>query len=100
MRLPDMQELVHSARAVLPSGRIEEMCFVRPSDAERLLKECRRQAVEIKRLQHLVQDAYIEGHADGGQCWSERWKPGTGYTEADWLDSDARKAAEVAEREE
>ena len=40
--MPDMQELVHSCRVVLPSGRIEEMFFVRPSDAEKLLRKIER----------------------------------------------------------
>lgn len=45
--MPDMHELVHSCRALLPSGRFEEMYFVRPSAAEKLLQEikCLRAAL-------------------------------------------------------
>lgn len=54
MNLPDMQELVHSARVVFPGGRIEEMFFVYPSDVERLLRESRQQAKEIERLRAVL----------------------------------------------
>lgn len=54
---------------------------------------------KIERLRAVIRDAYIEGHEDGGQCWSDNFKPGKGYAQNDWLDSDARKAVQAAERE-
>jgi hypothetical protein len=56
---------------------------------------------EVARLTALVRDAHIEGHKDGGQCWSENFSPGKRfalqYAQNDWRESDAKKAAEAAE---
>ncbi len=55
---------------------------------------------EIERLRDAVRDAYIEGHEDGGQCWSKNFKPGKGYAENHWHESDAKKAAEATLQKE
>ncbi len=66
----------------------------------KLEDKCSKQQDEITRLRTLVRDAYIEGHEDGGRCWSEHFNPSKGYAENDWHESDAKKAAEAAERSE
>ena len=48
--MSDMQELVHSCRVLLPSGCHEEMFYVRPSDAEKLVREIERLRVEMGQL--------------------------------------------------
>ncbi len=61
---------------------------------------CRQAIEEIERLRVAVRDAYIEGHEEGGQCWSENFKPGRGYAENHWHESDAKKAVDAVEGSE
>lgn len=47
---PDMQEFGCEYRVMLPSGRWETMYYVRPSDAERLLRAIERLRAIVDRL--------------------------------------------------